>query len=112
MIHAIARVTALTGISMIVTNVLKPVINTMGGALETVGTTVKQGNNTIRRASEQAELNSQTKDIEFRMGIRERQRTALVEYGEAMEALKPRWDDIDPKRQDELLEWEKRLPIP
>lgn len=106
MIYAIARVTALTGISMVVGNVLK----TTGGALKTVATGIKTSNNCVRRAAEQAELNSQTKDIEFRMELKGRQKESTIKYGEQLQKLKGRWEDIDPKIQDELNNWDKRFP--
>lgn len=109
-IHQIARIGAVTGISMVVSNVIKPITGTIATAANTVCKSMTYANNSVTRTAETAEAKSETVHITRLMDLKISQREALINYGERTDKLKPRYDGLSEEMKETLSVWEARFP--
>lgn len=118
MLQQVARVGALTAVSIGVGAVLRPVGRVIGGAAETVSNTVgavyktvNVANKSVIRAADFAELKgSSTHEIK-KLDLEIEQNTALVEYAEKTMTLSERFEKLPAEMKKLIKDVELRLPV-
>lgn len=97
--------------------IAKGVGNAIEGIFEVASETISSahkaiclGNNVIHRNAEMSDLKSQVKMQLARVDLTTIKRENLIKYGENTEALKARYQKLEPATQASIDMWEARFP--
>jgi hypothetical protein len=106
LITQVARVGVLTTVSF----VSSAVFNTIGGTFGTIKKSAITAKNITIRKVDYADKKSASIHQRELMTLKADNREHMIAYGERTAEQRKRWEDLEPKIQDDLINWEARLP--